>query len=79
MKPELQQVLNAALALPPDDRETIAELLWLSLDGRDGNGVDLAWQEEIERRVREIRDGTATLVPWEEVCDALLERKRAAK
>jgi hypothetical protein len=29
--------------------------------------VKAAWSREIERRVREVEDGTAELIPWEEV------------
>ena len=79
MNVDAEKLLNAVLALPADDREAIAELLLLSLDKRDANEIELAWEEEIKRRVREVKDGTATLVPWEQVRDGLLDRKRAAK
>lgn len=38
-----------------------------SLEPRPTPDVKAAWSREIERRVREIDDGTAELVDWEQV------------
>jgi Putative addiction module component len=41
--------------------------LWEELNGPTDSGVDAAWLEEIERREREINDGTVNLVPAHQV------------
>ncbi len=42
------------------------------LDGDDDpNEIELAWSKEIERRVKEIREGKAELVTEEEFCRRL--------
>jgi putative addiction module component (TIGR02574 family) len=37
-------------------------------------GAEQAWREEIERRIVSIDEGTAKLVPWEEVHARLSRR-----
>jgi putative addiction module component (TIGR02574 family) len=36
-------------------------------DERSPEEIEAYWAAEIERRVREIEEGRATLIPWEEV------------
>jgi hypothetical protein len=48
------QILKAALALPPGTRAMLADHLLASLDGPTQKEIDAAWAEEIERRIREI-------------------------
>jgi putative addiction module component (TIGR02574 family) len=60
-------ILKEALALPPEERATLAGSLIESLD----TGVDLlaeeAWNKEIARRVDELDQGKAKTIPWEKV------------
>ena len=73
MRPEL---LNELLALPAADRAKLAEELLASLEeGSDPDAAE-AWVKEIERRVREIDDGTAEMVPWDVVRNRILDRLR---
>lgn len=44
------QIKQAALQLAPDDRETLAEDLLLSITGQDRAAIDAAWLEEVRRR-----------------------------
>jgi putative addiction module component (TIGR02574 family) len=74
-----KRLLDEALQLPVEDRaELIAELIGSLEDdaGGDPNEVELAWQGEIAHRVREIDDGTAKTVPWEEVRRRLSDAAR---
>ncbi len=38
-----------------------------TLDGEPEEGVEAAWSEEVERRVREIEAGEVETIPWEQV------------
>ena len=60
----------AALALNPAQRDSLALDLILSVlefDEEPEPGYDEAWAAELDRRLRSIEDGTAKLIPWEEV------------
>jgi len=61
------ELLKEALALPLEERAELASSLIDSLDLSTGEDVEVAWQEEIARRIAEVRAGRATMVPWEEV------------
>ncbi len=64
----LKKMTNEALSLPPDDRAKLAHELIISLDKKkiDTNASD-AWEKEINKRVTEIKAGTATGRPAEQV------------
>jgi putative addiction module component (TIGR02574 family) len=71
------EILNAALALPPQERGELAEVLWESVS--DGQSIQQprlseAWQNELARRSAEIDAGTATYVTYEQ----MRERARRA-
>jgi putative addiction module component (TIGR02574 family) len=61
-----EEVANAALALPPEARAMLVDDLVASLSSASDE-VDSAWRAEIERRVKEIEDGRAQLIPGEQV------------
>lgn len=62
----VEELSRKALALSPEDRLRLAEELLATVQDVDAD-VDAAWDEEIKRRLAEIDDGTAKLVPAEEV------------
>ncbi|MFA6293295.1 MAG: addiction module protein [Victivallales bacterium] len=66
-------ILDKALLLPDRERAQIAEQLISSLDRviEPSLEVELAWQQEIERRLSQIDSGEVKCVPWEEVRDNL--------
>lgn len=68
------QILRAALDLPPDARAMLADLLLESLEDSEKNELDAAWVEEIERRIRDIDEGRVKLIPGEEVMEGLRSR-----
>jgi len=69
-----EEIKNAALALPPDAREMLAEHLMASLGPIDHEEIDELWLKEIERRDKEIEDGIVTPIPGEEVMARLRSR-----
>jgi putative addiction module component (TIGR02574 family) len=75
MSAAAQKVLESALGLPAEDREQIADALWDSLEhGDDEASVEKAWEAEIARRSKEIDEGKAELVPWEDVKAKIAKR-----
>ena len=73
MPREAAQILHEALELPPEQRAALADSLLNSLDTEVDADVEQAWQDEIERRIESVRNGTTELVPWEEVQARLLK------
>ncbi|MCG3180586.1 MAG: hypothetical protein BIFFINMI_02948 [Phycisphaerae bacterium] len=73
---KINKVMNEALKMPVADRALLAERLIRSLDKQQDTDVEAAWQEEIERRLRQIDSGSAELIPWEVVRDSLRKRLR---
>jgi len=71
-----EDIKNAALALPPEAREMLAEHLMASLSPEDQWDIDPLWLEEIERRYKEIEDGIVTPIPGEEVMNRLRARMK---
>lgn len=69
-----EEIKNAALALPPEAREMLAEHLMASLDAFDQEEIDPLFLEEIERRSKEMDDGIVTPIPGEEVMARLRSR-----
>jgi putative addiction module component (TIGR02574 family) len=62
-----EELLNAALALPEEDRLQFVEALIVSLQPRDKPPFDDSWREVIQRRSAELQSSKVTAVPWEEV------------
>ena len=69
-----KEVFDQALALPPDDRARLAHDILASLDGPADEDASEAWVREIERRVREVKDGSVKLVDWKDTRARILKR-----
>ena len=72
MSRDAKLVLEAALALPVKKRANIAYRLIRSLDGPDPTPaeqakIDAAWAVELDRRNKEIDEGKAELIAFEDV------------
>lgn len=70
MTSKAQGVLREAMALPADERATVAAELLASLDedtADDPAEVEAAWVAEIERRARRVMAGQTEGVSWDEV------------
>jgi putative addiction module component (TIGR02574 family) len=70
-----EEIISAAMALPPGARATLAEHLLDSLNGDDQRRIDALWAVEIERRIREIDEGSVTPIPGDEVMERLRLRR----
>jgi putative addiction module component (TIGR02574 family) len=61
------QLYEAAMRLPEDEREQLALALLDSLSSaEEAAAVEQAWQEEIGRRIADVRSGAVTGIPWDE-------------
>ncbi|MCA9708874.1 MAG: addiction module protein [Myxococcales bacterium] len=58
-----REVLQAALALPADEREELVGVLSSSLEPR---ALSPEWQAELDRRLQRIEEGAATFHDAEE-------------
>jgi putative addiction module component (TIGR02574 family) len=71
MSPEVTDLLKRALALSADERAALANTLLDSLE--TGNeSVQEAWDEEVARRMADLKAGKAVTVPWEQLRRELL-------
>jgi len=66
MSGKAQKVLEEALTLPPAERADVAATLLDSLDEQEDEGVEEAWAQELERRIREVESGAVKMIPWSE-------------
>lgn len=65
-----KDIANAALALPAQARAMLAEDLLASLEASPDD-IEEAWRIEIERRVKEIKEGKVELIPGDQVMQEL--------
>lgn len=70
-----EEIINAAMSLPPSARAMLAEHLLDSLTGDEQKRIDALWAEEIERRIKEVDEGTVTPIPGDQVMDRLRSRR----
>jgi putative addiction module component (TIGR02574 family) len=77
MTPQVSEVLEKALALSTQERGLLIDHLIESLDeGPAEEGLEQAWDEEIKRRVDNIRSGRAKMIPGEQVLREFAKRVR---
>jgi putative addiction module component (TIGR02574 family) len=69
-----QSVFEAALGLPLDLRAELAERLWESLGDESQEGIAAAWAAELQRRLKAVEDGTATLLDGQSVIAELRKK-----
>jgi putative addiction module component (TIGR02574 family) len=67
MSTSVEELAAKAQELSPEDRARLAENLLASLQDEPQSEVEAAWDREIERRVEQVRAGTAHLIPAEDV------------
>ena len=67
MARNVKELIREAAALSESDRATLAGAMLESLEPKPTPEVKAAWSREIERRAREIDDGTVELIDWETV------------
>ena len=64
---ESGELLKHALTLPDKERAELASSLIDSLDPTVDSDSEIAWQEEIARRLEEVQGGRVQTIPWDEV------------
>jgi putative addiction module component (TIGR02574 family) len=62
-----EQLLEAAMALPDDERAEVVARLQESLGGFANAEIAAEWEAEIADRLKAIDDGSVELIPAEEV------------
>jgi putative addiction module component (TIGR02574 family) len=68
------EIIRAALALPPNSRAMLAEHLLRSLDAQDQAVVDAAWAEVAEQRIQEVQQGKVNPILADQVLQELRNR-----
>jgi putative addiction module component (TIGR02574 family) len=66
MTQEVAELLQKALALPPEARAALAGSLLESIDGTVDASAEEEWNREIARRIEELDSGKVKPIPWEE-------------
>jgi putative addiction module component (TIGR02574 family) len=77
-----QEILEAALKLGPTERAAIAGEILESLEDSAYGQLSPAWEDEIQRRLRDVETGHAELIPAERVfaeVEAELRARRAPR
>jgi putative addiction module component (TIGR02574 family) len=65
---EANRAFEIASSLSVRERAALATRILKSLeDEEDSSEVEKAWEEEVSRRIRQIDEGNADMIPWEEV------------
>lgn len=74
MTPQVSELLEKALSLSTHERGLLIDRLVESLDdGPAEEGVEAAWDDEIKRRVDDIRSGRVKTIPGEQVLRELAD------
>jgi putative addiction module component (TIGR02574 family) len=66
MNRDVSELLERALALPPEARAALAGSLLDSLDATVDVSAEEEWSKEIARRIEEIDSGKVKPIPWAE-------------
>lgn len=74
MATTLKQLTHEALELPVQERAKLAQVLISSIDEVTAEDMSSAWDAELKKRVREIREGKVKGIPAEEVFARLEEK-----
>lgn len=69
MTSSVEQLLREAEQLSPDEREDLAMRLLGTL--QPDPGYDAAWDRELERRIREVDDGTVKPISGQEMLEII--------
>ncbi len=79
MATEFERLKNDLLTLPVESRASLAHALIESLDDAVDSNAESLWVEEIRRRDAEIRAGTVTMKPADQVVREARELLRCLK
>ena len=68
-----KEIIEAAVALPVEERALVTDCLLRSLNSPDDE-MDRKWTETAKQRLDELRAGAVRAVPGEEVFDRIRKR-----
>lgn len=71
MNDHLKDILKNVLNMPHEQRAFIAGRLIDSLDEDTDTEVELAWQQEIQKRIADAGRGKASFMSWEDAKERL--------
>ena len=63
----INQVIESAIRLSPNERALVAHCLIYSLETKQDIGVDQAWAELAEKRYEELTSGKVQSVSWDDI------------
>jgi putative addiction module component (TIGR02574 family) len=75
MAADLETILNQAKSLSEPDRARLAHDLLATLDGQPDADATTAWEQEVSRRLAQVRNGTAKTISREEFTERLNNRR----
>ena len=67
MRKSVAEIFTEATELDEKNRAKLSGLLLESIDSEADPDVEATWATEIDRRSASVDDGSAELVPWEDV------------
>ena len=73
MDPQVQRLLDQAYLLLPVHRAALATALIESLESNRDPDVARAWEQEINRRQADLKEGRVLAVPWDEARRQMFE------
>jgi len=62
-----KKLFESAMSLNDQDRAELVGLLLGSFEDNADEGVDLAWKDEVSRRVAELDSGVVQMITWSKV------------
>ena len=62
-----KKLFESALSLDDQERAELVGLLLSSFEDHADDGADLAWKEEVSRRVAELDSGVVQMITWSQV------------
>ena len=62
-----KKLFESALSLDEQERAELVGLLLSSFENDADDGVDLAWKDEVSRRVAELDSGAVQMTTWPKV------------
>jgi putative addiction module component (TIGR02574 family) len=62
-----KKLFESALSLDDQERAELVGLLLSSFEDDADDGVDLAWKDEVSRRVAELDSGVVEMITWSKV------------
>jgi len=67
MAASAKKLFESALGLDDQERAELVGLLLSSFEDDADDGVDLAWKDEVSRRVAELDSGVVQMIAWSKV------------